>query len=77
MVSSLHRSAVVTVDGTLAVRVPELAPGQRVRVTIEPESPTPSKHAIELLEESAGPRLFKSAAEVDAYVRAERDMWNG
>ncbi len=77
MVSSLHRSAVVAVDGTLAVCVPELAPGQRVRVTIELESATPARHAIELLEESAGQQLFTTADEVDAYISAERDTWDG
>ena len=75
MVATLHRSAVVTRDGTLAVRVPELAPGQRVRLTIEPESAMPARHAIELLEETAGQPLFRTAADVDAYVRAERDAW--
>jgi hypothetical protein len=55
--------------------VPELAPGQRVRVIIEPAGVAPSRRAIDVLEQASGHRLFKTASEVGAYIRAEREAW--
>jgi hypothetical protein len=77
MASAVQRATVVQPDGTVAVRVPELAPGQRVRVTVELE-PTPSetRSALAVLDELPGHRLFQTADEVDAYLRAERDAWD-
>jgi hypothetical protein len=75
MTNLLQRDAVVGPDGTIAVRVPELAPGQRVRVTIEPEEGRATVHALDVLSTLRGRRLFKTAGEVDAYIRAEREAW--
>ena len=78
MTSVLHKDAVVQPDGTIALSVPELAPGQRVRVTVEPEqAPVVEKrHAADILAEMPGHRLFKTAEEVDAYINEERDSWD-
>jgi hypothetical protein len=75
MAGALQRDAVVGPDGTIAVRVPELAAGQRVRVLIELEESIRIGHAIDVLAEVSGHRLFKSADEVDAYIQAERAAW--
>lgn len=53
-------------------------------VTIETtESPktseeprTEKRHVIDILAELPGHRLFKTAEEVDAYIREERDSWD-
>ena len=86
MATIIHMSGVVKPDGTIEIAAPELAPGQRVRITIEPEAevaepeetpPPPEKrHALDILEEMPGHRLFKTAEEVDAYIREERDSWD-
>jgi hypothetical protein len=76
MVTSLHRDAVVAPDGTIAIHVPELAPGRRVRVTIEQESTMPQRHAIDMLETTIGHGSFTTVEDVDAYVRTERDAWD-
>jgi len=75
MAIPLHRRAIVARDGTLAVRVPELAPGQHVRVTIEPEPYGQVRRAIDQLEGASEHRQFGTAAAVDAYIQSERDAW--
>jgi hypothetical protein len=77
MARAVQRATVVQPDGTIAIRVPELAPGQRVRVTVELEPmPSQSRSALAVLAELPGHRLFQTAEEVDAYLRAERDAWD-
>ncbi|MDB5057404.1 MAG: hypothetical protein JWO59_876 [Chloroflexi bacterium] len=76
MTNLLQRDAVVGPDGTIEVPVPELAPGQRVRVTVELALAGPSGRAIDVLAQASGHRLFKTASEVDAYIRAEREAWD-
>ena len=76
MINPVERNAVVGPDGTIAVQVPELAPGQRVRVTIAPVDAGPAESALDILARTSGRRLFKTADEVDAYVRAEREAWD-
>jgi hypothetical protein len=83
MSAIIHREAVVGPDGKIEVSAPELQPGQRVSVTIEPEpdslAPQPrddSLHMIDIIEASSGQRLFKTADEVDEYIRQERDSWD-
>ena len=80
---SIQRESVVGPDGKIELTVPELAPGQRVTVTIEsgqaaPAAETPEEaiHIIDLIKDLPGHRLFKSAEEVDEYLRQERDSWD-
>jgi hypothetical protein len=75
MTTLLQRDAVVGPNSTIEVQVPELAPGQRVRLIIEAGLVAPSGRASDLLAQTDGHRLFKTASEVDAYLRAERDGW--
>lgn len=78
MASPIHVEAVVSPDGKIEISVPELAPGQHVRVSIEPEEhPTAqAQHVIDIVEKLPGHRLFKTAEEVDAYIAEERDSWD-
>jgi hypothetical protein len=77
MATIIQREAVVGPDGKIEISAPELAPGQHVTVTIEPQqAPVEKRPAIEILRESPGHRLFKTAEEVDAYIREERDSWD-
>jgi hypothetical protein len=80
---SIHRESVVGPDGTITLTVPELAPGQRVTVTIESDQAAPTAetpeapiHIIDLIKDLPGHRLFKSAEEVDEYLRQERASWD-
>ena len=87
MSAVIHREAVVRLDGTIEIATPELQPGQHVSVTIEPDQPSvanqpqvttqePKRHAIDILSEMPGGRLFKTAEEVDAYICEERASWD-
>ncbi|MEO7001923.1 MAG: hypothetical protein ABI068_08860 [Ktedonobacterales bacterium] len=88
----IHREAVVGLDGKIEISAPELQPGQRVSISIEPEhagqqveqqdQPTEQQHeqpqrrrAIDILNEAPGHLVFKTAEDVDEYLREERDSW--
>jgi hypothetical protein len=80
MSTVIHREAVVGPDGHIDIDAPELTPGQRVSITIEPE-PEPSTEPGEpslydLVKDLPGGRLFKTVEEVDVYIREERDSWD-
>ncbi|HKW22125.1 MAG TPA: hypothetical protein VJO13_12155 [Ktedonobacterales bacterium] len=81
MSAVIHREAVVGPDGKIEISAPELQPGQRVNVTIEPEADSANTQATEpslydLVKDLPGHRLFKTADEVDEYIRQERDSWD-
>lgn len=74
----IHTSATVTPDGKIELSTPELEPGQRVDVTIEvsEDAAIPARHVIDIVKDLPGHQLFKTAEEVDAYIREERDSWD-
>jgi len=73
----IHTRAVVGPDGTIEIHVPELAPGQEVEVTVEVQAtPEAGRHVSEIIKDLPGHLEFKSAEEVDAYIREERDSWD-
>ncbi|MBT8420560.1 MAG: hypothetical protein KJO08_06825 [Gammaproteobacteria bacterium] len=51
----------------------------KVILLMEEESPLPLARpsALDVLARAPGKRLFRSAEEVDDYLRAERDAWEG
>jgi len=81
MAPPVRIETVVGEDGAIQIRAPELVPGQRVIVTVEAtetteEAPTEKRHVIEIIADLPGHRLFKTAEEVDEYIREERDSWD-
>lgn len=78
MAAPIYTEATVAPDGQIHISVPGLAPGQRVRVSIEPGEAPPAekRHAADILAEMPGHRLFKTAEEVDTYINEERDSWD-
>jgi hypothetical protein len=78
MAAPIQVEAAVSPEGKIEISVPELAPGQRVRVSIQPEEAPAEEQrpAREILGEAPGHQLFKTAEEVDAYIRDERDSWD-
>ena len=78
MSTIIHASAIVSPDGKIEVSTPDLEPGQRVDVTIEvaEDAAIPARHVIDIVKDLPGHQLFKSAEEVDAYIRKERDSWD-
>lgn len=77
MWTSSKTRAVVQPGGRIEVSAPDLPVGQHVEVTVRPVDELPRKcSARAILARSPGHRLFKSADEVDAHIRAERDSWD-
>ena len=67
----------VLANGRIEIDTPELAPGAAVELIIlVPDAVMPAQRSvIDILAEAPGQRAFKDAAEVDTYLRQERDAW--
>lgn len=79
MATTIEVETVVLPGGKIEVTVPELMPGQRAKVMIvteEQEQVAEGRHVLDILAELPGHQLFKTAEEVDAYIREERDSWD-
>jgi hypothetical protein len=68
-------------DGSIEVHAPGLTPGQQVTVSIESatesnEERRTGPHVIDIITQLAGHRQFKTAEEVDEYIRQERASWD-
>lgn len=75
-------SVVLQLDTTILpghrieIQAPELPVGRTATVTIVvSETETPKRPLDEVLGDYRGGKLFQSAAEVDDYLREERDCW--
>jgi hypothetical protein len=79
MTTEVVLTTTVLPGGRIEVRAPELAVGQEVTIVIRIEDDTAEKLTIEEHLKRAnyrGGALFKTAEEVDAYIREERDSWD-
>jgi hypothetical protein len=65
-------------DHRIEIRHPELAVGREatVRITLDPVRP-PRRRFSEIVAGYAGHGLFRTAEEVDDYLKTERDAWDG
>jgi hypothetical protein len=75
--TAMYIKTTVLPGGKIEVSMPELVEGQQatVFVMIEEEAQAPKRPLSEILRDYPGGRLFKTAAEVDIYVRTEHDSW--
>ena len=78
MQSALHLKTTVLPGGKIEVTDQTLPSGEEVDVIIllPPLSETTRRSAVDVLAEAPGHRLFKTAAEVDDYLRKEREAWD-
>ncbi len=77
MDTALKIMTTVQSGGRIEVVAPDLPVGEAVEVTIRTGTPGRRKRsALEILAEAPGHRAFKTAQEVDAYIREERDSWD-
>jgi hypothetical protein len=61
----------------IEIQAPELPEGRKATVLVMLEDEAfPKRPLAEVLAAHPGGRLFHSAEEVDAYLRAERDSWD-
>lgn len=78
MDSALRINTTVLPGGKIEVSDPQLPPGAAVEVIVllpEP-SRTGGRSIVDVLAEAPGQLLFKTAEEVDRYIRDERDAWD-
>ena len=61
--------------GRIEMANPELPVGESVDVPVRCPSDLPHRPAVDILEEVPGQRLFKTPADVESYLNAERASW--
>jgi hypothetical protein len=78
MLTALRIKTTILTDGKIEISAPQLRSGDTVEVIVLlPESQNVARRpALDILAEAPGQRLFKTAAEVDAYIREERSSWD-
>jgi hypothetical protein len=79
MTTEFTLTTTVLPGGKIEIRSPELVPGERVTVIVKVEVPQETEK-LTIEEHLAranykGGALFKTAEEVDEYIRNERDSW--
>ena len=77
MRAALYLQTTVLPGGKIEIVDQELPAGEPVEVIVllSTVPASVSRSALDILAEAPGHRLFKSAAEVDAYLRHEREAW--
>ena len=76
MQKALHIQTTVLPGGKVEFASPELEAGQSVDVAVTPSSSTERRSAVDILAEAPGHLLFKTAKEVDDYIKEERASWD-
>ena len=76
MQKALHIRTTVQPGGKVEFACPELEAGQSVDVVVTRSSSTERRSVIDILAEAPGHRLFKTAKEVDDYIKEERASWD-
>lgn len=71
-----HQKVTVLPGGKVEVISTELEEGQTVDVVVLHESLPERRSAVEILAEAPGHLIFKTAKEVDDYIREERESWD-
>lgn len=79
MQMALRLTTTILPGGKIILADDRLVPGENVDVIIlhtEPDYPPVRRSAMDILAEVPGQRLFKTAADVDAYLTEERAAWD-
>ena len=72
----LHLKTTVLPGGKIEIVDTELPVGESVDVVVSHSTEPARRSAVDILDEAPGHLLFKSAEEVDSYLREERASWN-
>ena len=76
MQKALRIRTTVLPGGRVEFSSPELEAGQTVDVVVTRSSSTERRSAVDILAEAPGHRLFKTAADVAAYLKEEKEAWD-
>ncbi len=78
--TALHFQRTILPGGRIEVADPDLPEGRQASVFVllaeAPANPVVKRRLSEVLAGYAGGEMFASAAEADAWLRAERDAWD-
>ena len=77
MQAALHLKTTVLPGGKIEIVAQELPAGESVDVIVLLSTSPASgrRSAVDILAEAPGQRLFKTAADVKAYLQHEREAW--
>ncbi len=75
MQKALRIRTTVQAGGKVEIASLELEAGQTVDVVVTRSSSTERRSVVDILAEAPGHRLFKTAADVAAYLAEEKEAW--
>ena len=75
MQKTLHIRTTVQPGGKIEIVDQELTEGESVHVVVSPASPMARRSAVDILNEAPGGLVFKTAADVAAYLKEEKESW--
>lgn len=75
MQKALHIRTTVLPGGKIEIVDQELPVGEDVDVVVTRSSPSERRSAVDILAEAPGGLLFKTAEDVAAYLKEERESW--
>lgn len=76
MQRALHIRTTVLPGGKIEITDGKLPVGESVDVVVSRSTASERRSIVDILEEAPGHRLFKTAKEVDDYIREERASWD-
>lgn len=76
MQKELHLKTTVLPGGRIEIVDQELPVGESVDVIVRHAPELPRRSAVDILAEAPGQRVFKTAEEVESYVKEERESWD-
>ena len=75
MQKTLHIRTTVLPGGRVEIASPELEAGQSVDVAVTRPLSTERRSVVDILAEAPGGLVFKTAADVAAYLKEEKESW--
>ena len=75
MQKALHIKTTVMPGGKIEIVNRDLPVGESVHVVVRHASASVRKSAVDILDEAPGHRLFKTAEDVESFLKGERASW--
>ena len=75
MQKALHVRTKVLPGGKIEIVDEELPVGESVDVVVSQAAPSERRSAVDILDEAPGHLVFKTAADVAAYLAEEKEGW--
>lgn len=75
MQKALHIRTTVQPGGKVEIVSEELPVGEDVNVVVSSASPSGQRSVVDILNEAPGGLVFKTAEDVAAYLKEEKESW--